>query len=68
MSLSRVFTILLIVISASLQAQNMGINTPNPLYRLDIDAITGVMGNPVRLQGLLAGSTSDSILSSNSAV
>ena len=68
MSLSRVLTILLIVISAFMQAQNVGINTANPQYRLDIDATTGSTGNPMRLQGLLAGSTSDSILSSSSGV
>ena len=54
--------------TAYLTAQNVGIATASPAYRLDIDAITGTTGNPVRLLGLLAGSTSDSIISSNAGI
>jgi trimeric autotransporter adhesin len=43
---------------------NIGINNTAPLYKLDIDALTGSSGNPLRLQGLLAGATSDSLLTS----
>ena len=68
MSLSRVFTILFILISAFIQAQNVGIATAAPLYRLDVDAVTGTTGNPARLLGLLAGSTADSIISSSSGI
>ena len=47
---------------------NLGINTTTPQYKLDIDAKTGSAGNPLRLQGLQAGVTSDSIISSNAGV
>ena len=60
--------LLMVILPLALQSQNVGINTANPLYRLDVDAITGASGNPVRLQGLLAGSISDSIISSNSGI
>ncbi len=46
----------------------LGINTINPQYKLDIDAQTGSSGNPLRLLGLNAGATSDSIISSNSGI
>ena len=62
------FTILFILISAFIQAQNVGIATAAPLYRLDVDAVTGTTGNPARLLGLLAGSTADSIISSSSGI
>lgn len=45
-----------------------GLNNTTPSYWLDIDANTGSAGNPMRLQGLLAGSTSDSIVSSSVGV
>ena len=47
---------------------NLGVNTAAPVYKLDIDANTGSTGNPLRLQGLQAGATSDSILTSASGV
>jgi trimeric autotransporter adhesin len=47
---------------------NVGINTTTPQYKLDIDAQTGSSGNPLRLLGLNAGATSDSIISSNSGI
>jgi trimeric autotransporter adhesin len=47
---------------------NVGINTTTPQYKLDIDAQTGSSGNPMRLLGLNAGATSDSIVSSNSGI
>ena len=47
---------------------NVGIGTTAPAYKLDIDANTGSTGNPLRLQGLQAGATSDSLLSSASGV
>ncbi len=47
---------------------NVGINTTAPQYKLDIDAQTGSAGNPLRLLGLNAGATSDSIISSNSGI
>ena len=65
MKLSKLLTLFLVIISCALKAQNVGIATSTPLYRLDVDAITGTTGNPARLLGLLAGSTSDSIISSN---
>jgi hypothetical protein len=46
----------------------IGINTTNPLYRLDIDAMTGSSGNPVRFLGLNAGATTDSLLTSSSGI
>lgn len=46
----------------------LGINTIDPQYKLDIDAKTGSTGNPLRLQGLQAGLTSDSIVSSNGGI
>ena len=60
--------LLMVTLPLALQSQNVGIATTNPLYRLDVDAITGTTGNPVRLLGLLAGSTSDSIISSNAGI
>ena len=57
--------ILMVIIPFVMQGQNVGINSINLQYRLDIDATTGSTGNPTRLLGLLAGSTSDSIISSN---
>ena len=47
---------------------NLGINITTPQYKLDIDAKTGSAGNPLRLQGLQAGVTSDSIISSNGGI
>jgi hypothetical protein len=46
----------------------LGINTNNPAYRLDVNAISGSSGNPLRLQGLQAGATTDSLLSSASGI
>ena len=46
----------------------LGINTINPQYKLDIDAQTGSTGNPLRLLGLNAGATTDSVLTSASGV
>lgn len=51
-----------------LSTGNIGMNTITPSYKLDIDANTGSAGNPLRLQGLQAGLTSDSIVSSNSGI
>jgi hypothetical protein len=47
---------------------NVGINTNTPQYKLDIDAITASSGNPLRLLGLSAGASTDSLLSSASGV
>jgi len=47
---------------------NVGLNISNPQYKLDIDANTSSAGDPLRLQGLLQGSTSDSIVTSQSGV
>jgi trimeric autotransporter adhesin len=47
---------------------NMGINTTTPQYKLDVDAITGSAGNPLRLLGLNAGNTADSIVTSNAGI
>jgi len=41
---------------------NVGINTTTPQYKLDIDANTGSVGNPIRLLGLKATSTADSVI------
>jgi hypothetical protein len=49
-------------------AGNFGIGAATPAYKLDVDAITGGAGNPLRLQGLLAGTGTDSILTSNAGV
>ncbi|MFM2268710.1 MAG: hypothetical protein RL757_2151 [Bacteroidota bacterium] len=49
-------------------AGNLGINTTTPQYKLDIDANTGASGNPLRLLGLNAGATTDSVLTSNAGV
>jgi hypothetical protein len=46
----------------------LGIGSSSPTYKLDIDAITAGSGNPLRLQGLLAGLGTDSILTSNAGV
>lgn len=43
---------------------NLGIGITNPSYRLDVSAAS----DPLRLQGLQAGTTTDSILTSNSGV
>ena len=51
-----------------LTSGNIGINTTTPSYKLDINANTGGTGNPLRLQGLQAGATSDSIISSNAGI
>lgn len=47
---------------------NVGINTISPQYRLDIDAISGASGNPIRLQGLQQGSITDSLFVTNAGV
>ncbi|MBL7813867.1 MAG: tail fiber domain-containing protein [Saprospiraceae bacterium] len=47
---------------------NLGINTTTPQYKLDIDAKTGSAGNPLRLLGLSAGATTDSLLTSSSGI
>lgn len=47
---------------------NMGLGLSTPQYKLDIDAKTASAGNPLRLLGLNAGATSDSIISSNAGV
>lgn len=52
-------------------SNNFGIGkgaSSTPQYRLDIDAITGSAGDPLRLRGLQAGATSDSIVTSASGV
>ena len=46
----------------------IGMGALNPSYKLDVDAFTGASGNPLRLQGLLAGATTDSVLTSASGV
>ena len=46
---------------------NIGIGTTVPSYRLDV-ASDPRIGNPIRVQGLQPGSTSDSIVSSNNGV
>ena len=51
-----------------LTSGNIGINTTTPSYKLDINANTGSTGNPLRLLGLQAGATSDSIISSNGGI
>ena len=48
--------------------QNVGINTTTPQYKLDINAQTGSAGNPLRLLGLNAGATSDSIMTASSGI
>jgi hypothetical protein len=48
--------------------KNTGFNTLNPQYKVDINAITASIGNPIRLQGLQVGSITDSIVTSNSGV
>lgn len=52
-------------------SNNFGIGnnaSSTPQYKVDIDAKTGRAGNPLRLQGLLQGATSDSLISSASGV
>jgi hypothetical protein len=49
-------------------AVNAGINTSTPQYKLDINSMTGSAGNPLRLQGLNQGSTTDSLLTSENGV
>jgi|GEM_PF-2692198 len=51
-----------------LSGGNVGINTATPSYKLDIDAQTASLGNPLRLLGLNAGATTDSILTSSSGI
>jgi trimeric autotransporter adhesin len=46
----------------------VGINTTSPQYKLDIDAQTVSAGNPLRLLGLNAGASTDSVLTSASGV
>ena len=58
----------LVLGSTGANAVNVGINTTTPQYKLDIDAQTGSTGNPLRLLGLNAGATSDSIISSSSGI
>ena len=67
-TLNLFITISFLLIMTSLDGQNIGIATTSPLYRLDIDAITGTTGNPARFLGLMAGATSDSIISSSSGI
>ena len=67
-TLNLFITISFFLIMTSLDGQNIGIATTSPLYRLDIDAITGTTGNPARFLGLMAGATSDSIISSSSGI
>jgi hypothetical protein len=45
-----------------------GIGLSTPSYRLDVDARLGSSGNPLRLRGLNAGATTDSLLTSASGV
>lgn len=47
---------------------NVGIGTTTPLHKLDIDANPNNAGNPLRLKGLLEGSLTDSILTSENGV
>lgn len=47
---------------------NIGISSGTPLYRLDVNAYSGSSGDPIRLLGLNAGATSDSILTAASGV
>lgn len=52
----------------SAYSPNIGINITTPQYKLDIDAKTGSGGNPLRLQGVLQGSASDSIATLSSGI
>jgi hypothetical protein len=47
---------------------NVGIGTSSPVYKLDINAISGGTGNPIRLLGLQTGTITDSIVTSASGV
>lgn len=58
----------LVLGSTGANAVNIGINTTTPQYKLDIDARTGSAGNPLRLLGLNAGATSDSIMTASSGI
>jgi hypothetical protein len=49
-------------------AGKTGIGVFDATYQLDVSAMSGSIGNPLRLQGLNAGATTDSILSSASGV
>jgi trimeric autotransporter adhesin len=49
-------------------AVNVGINTSTPQYKLDIDAMTTSSGNPLRLLGLNAGATTDSLVTSAAGI
>lgn len=40
----------------------VGINTSTPQYKLDIDAKTGGLGNPIRAKGLINATSVDSII------
>jgi hypothetical protein len=44
----------------------VGISIDTPQYRLDVNGLS--QGNPIRLQGLLLGSTADSLISSQNGV
>jgi len=47
---------------------NIGIGISTPQYKLDIDAQTGSAGNPLRLQGLQQGTSTDSLITSNAGI
>ncbi len=46
----------------------LGIGTGTPQYKLDVNAYSGSAGDPLRLLGLNAGATTDSVLTSASGV
>jgi trimeric autotransporter adhesin len=61
------------VTSSSLKAVldengNFGIGLGIPLYKLDVDSRVGAAGNPLRLLGLNAGASTDSVLTSAAGV